>query len=208
MTDKDYHVEIKVRNNLLYQAMLDEGFETASALSRVSGASVTNIGNALNLKTPLYSNNGDIRKIWLDLSETLRRLPEDLVPENHHYDALKKNVTTTTASLEEMANLTYLKPPESPEQLMFDKQREEFIRDELLKLTPREERVLRLTYGIGCEPHTLEAAAEEIGVTRERVRQIQNKGLRKLKGRQARLDSRDYAYDKGKRKHKGFVFYD
>ena len=49
-------------------------------------------------------------------------------------------------------------------------------------LSPREERVLRLRYGLADGfPHTLEEVADELGVTRERVRQIQSRALRKLR---------------------------
>ncbi len=49
------------------------------------------------------------------------------------------------------------------------------------KLTPKEQRVLRLRFGIGGAPHTLEEIGNEFGVTRERVRQIENKAKLKLK---------------------------
>ncbi len=48
-------------------------------------------------------------------------------------------------------------------------------------LTPREERILRLRYGIGVSTeHTLEEVGREFQVTRERIRQIEAKALRKL----------------------------
>jgi DNA-binding CsgD family transcriptional regulator len=50
----------------------------------------------------------------------------------------------------------------------------------LRSLSPREERVLRLRFGFGCEPATLEDVGEQLSVSRERVRQIEAKGLRKL----------------------------
>jgi RNA polymerase primary sigma factor len=55
--------------------------------------------------------------------------------------------------------------------------------EEVLKtLTPREERVLRLRFGIGdgCD-HTLEEVGQQFDVTRERIRQIEAKALRKLR---------------------------
>jgi len=47
-------------------------------------------------------------------------------------------------------------------------------------LPAREARVIRLNYGVGCEPHTLRAIGEQFGVTGNRAMQIANKGLRKL----------------------------
>ena len=52
----------------------------------------------------------------------------------------------------------------------------------LSSLTPREERVLRMRFGIGMNSdHTLEEVGQQFSVTRERIRQIEAKALRKLK---------------------------
>ncbi len=55
--------------------------------------------------------------------------------------------------------------------------------DTVLKtLTPREEKVLRLRFGlVDGKPHTLEEVGKEFGVTRERIRQIEGKAIRRLK---------------------------
>jgi RNA polymerase primary sigma factor len=52
----------------------------------------------------------------------------------------------------------------------------------LASLTPREERILRMRFGIGMNAeHTLEEVGQKFSVTRERIRQIEAKALRKLK---------------------------
>jgi RNA polymerase primary sigma factor len=49
-------------------------------------------------------------------------------------------------------------------------------------LSPREERVIRLRFGIGCErEHTLEEIGQEFDLTRERIRQIEADALRRLR---------------------------
>ncbi len=56
------------------------------------------------------------------------------------------------------------------------------VRRALVALTPREEQVLRMRFGLGPEPeHTLEEAGRRLNVTRERVRQIEAKALAKLR---------------------------
>ena len=58
----------------------------------------------------------------------------------------------------------------------------EFTTKILASLTPREERVLRMRFGIGMNTdHTLEEVGLQFSVTRERIRQIEAKALRKLK---------------------------
>ncbi|WP_019169893.1 sigma-70 family RNA polymerase sigma factor [Pseudaminobacter salicylatoxidans] len=59
---------------------------------------------------------------------------------------------------------------------------QERFRDVLATLTPREERILRMRFGIGLDrDYTLESVGQEYGVTRERIRQIEAKALRKLR---------------------------
>jgi RNA polymerase primary sigma factor len=60
------------------------------------------------------------------------------------------------------------------------------VRDEtaniLKTLSPKEEKVIRLRFGIGCErEHTLEEIGQQFDVTRERIRQIEAKALRQLR---------------------------
>ncbi len=66
--------------------------------------------------------------------------------------------------------------------------------DSILKdLTPREERVLRLRYGLDDNrPRTLEEVGKEFGVTRERIRQIEAKAIKKLKHPTRRKKLGDY----------------
>ncbi len=58
----------------------------------------------------------------------------------------------------------------------------QLLNSTLHSLTPREEKVLRLRYGIDDgKPRTLEEVGKEFNVTRERIRQIEAKALRKLR---------------------------
>lgn len=54
--------------------------------------------------------------------------------------------------------------------------------DTLLKgLSKKEEKILRMRFGFGCSPKSLQEVAREIGLTRERIRQIQNQATQKLR---------------------------
>lgn len=69
----------------------------------------------------------------------------------------------------------------------------EKIERALVTLTPREEKVLRLRFGFdGHMDHTLEEVGQMFGLTRERIRQIQNTALRKLKQEERREMLEDY----------------
>ena len=56
------------------------------------------------------------------------------------------------------------------------------IREVLASLTPREAKILKMRFGIEeRKDYTLEEVGQEFGITRERIRQIENKALRRLK---------------------------
>jgi RNA polymerase primary sigma factor len=71
-----------------------------------------------------------------------------------------------------------------------DKTKSEMIRDLVSQLDPREATILRRRFGLdGNDEETLEEVGEDFGVTRERIRQIQEQALRKLRRRIERLEA-------------------
>jgi RNA polymerase primary sigma factor len=82
----------------------------------------------------------------------------------------------------------------SPEDVAFGNARQEGIGNALgMFLNPREKRVIELRFGIeGGRKHTLEEIGEIYGLTRERIRQIEAKSLRKLQYPRARRELRKY----------------
>ena len=71
---------------------------------------------------------------------------------------------------------------ESPIETTTNINLQETVRDVLAGLTPREAKVLRMRFGIDMNTdHTLEEVGKQFDVTRERIRQIEAKALRKLK---------------------------
>ena len=71
----------------------------------------------------------------------------------------------------------------SPVETVIESNVQEETADVLKTLSPKEERVIRMRFGIGCDrEHTLEEIGQEFAVTRERIRQIEAKALRALRG--------------------------
>ena len=70
----------------------------------------------------------------------------------------------------------------SPAQTTYENMLREKVDEVLATLSPREARILRLRFGLGQErPYTLEEVGRKFGLTRERIRQIEGKALRRLR---------------------------
>jgi RNA polymerase primary sigma factor len=89
----------------------------------------------------------------------------------------------------------FIKDDESPapEELTQQELLEERVQELLETLPPREALVVRLRYGLpGGEVHTLKQIGEKLGITRERVRQIENQALRRLRHPSLQSELIDY----------------
>jgi RNA polymerase primary sigma factor len=80
----------------------------------------------------------------------------------------------------------------SPAEVLIDKRRAEEVQAVLQRLTPKEQKVLRMRYGFDGTEHTLEEIGRSFDLTRERIRQIEANALKKLREpeRARRLRSR------------------
>lgn len=119
------------------------------------------------------------QKILLQMipDERIEGLLELYTDENQEYypkditvGAILSNLSTESVVLNEDPYLT-----------VQSKMLQETIRDVLSTLTPREEKVLLLRYGFDGHERTLEEVGAEFNITRERIRQIEMKALRKLR---------------------------
>jgi RNA polymerase primary sigma factor len=69
---------------------------------------------------------------------------------------------------------------DDPGELAEDALRRQAVRLALADLPERERRIVELRFGVDCEPRSLEAIGEELGLTRERIRQLEGEALAKL----------------------------
>ncbi len=96
------------------------------------------------------------------------------------------DTTIDEDNLTRLADLIQDSASSGPFDSVFSLTLQDTIRKVLEQLTEREMRIIKLRFGLeGCGPHTLEQTGKLLGITRERVRQIQEKALGKLRHFQA-----------------------
>lgn len=183
---KDYHVEIKVKNNRLLKRIRDQGFKSIAKFARHYNLSLMNLYGFLTFRQTPIDSYGNWRKQFLLIADALKCMPEDICPPQHLTTALKKNVASFEANASDLTG--YLPGSESAARPAIDAliDNENFVAiDKALKLLPpRYEQVVRRRFGLGDvspSEETLTAIAKTFNVKCERIRQIERKGLRDLR---------------------------
>lgn len=175
MTEKDYILQIKVKNGPMLRQMRLCGIENASELSRLSNVGASEVGHFLNLKWTPLSSYGHVRPQVLRICEALRCLPEDIFPPQHFNAPLENNTAEMEVGLEDIQSLAYDRDG------MDDAiDREKLLTAALGTLKPRERQVVEARWGINGESKTLDELGDEFNVSRERIRQVEIKAMRKL----------------------------
>jgi RNA polymerase sigma factor (sigma-70 family) len=185
---KDYNITVKVRNNYLLSAMRSAGLETAAALSRVSGATQSSIGEYLNLKQiPISKKTGEWRENIIKISDALSVLPEDLFPPQHIESVLQTNRGELEMSIDEIGLFIEQR---TPEEIAIENEDSRNITAAIDVLPFNQGEILRRRFGIGCEERTLKESGMGLGrmagyinLSTERVRQIEHKAMRNLKNK-------------------------
>jgi len=183
MGSPEYRLVIKVRNGALCRAMDAAGIKTAAEMSRRSGITQGMIGKYLGLKIRPLRRDLTWRIDVIRLSEFFRCLPEDLFPRRLVEKVLPKTCVTVDLTESQIEGLIGQRGELNGETKLLRDETSTMIINGLARLSPREERVLRMRFGFnGTKAMSLDECASEFGVTRERVRQIEARGLRRLKG--------------------------
>ena len=158
IADKDRTIRVPVHISEVVQKIR----RTAAKIEQQTGKPATLEDVAQALDMPLSK----IKELW-DMAWTTPTVSLDKPIGEDGDNTLESILTDTSESPQEQADAAELK---------------DCVSDVLSKLSPREQAVIRLRYGlIDGRPRTLEEVGEEYHVTRERVRQIEAKALRKLR---------------------------
>ena len=182
----DYRLEVRVKNGKLWSAMQQRGYATPAALSRASGISQTDISRMMNLQTSPFNKRFAIRRPVQRLCDFLGLEVKDLFPEEVFYEALENNKSTRMISSEEIGAISFQGESFRPDHLLEAEEEDGSIRELLDSLPDRERVVLRMHLGFDGEPKSLAEVGRCLGVTSERIRQIESRAYRMLRRKGAR----------------------
>jgi RNA polymerase primary sigma factor len=181
---KEYKIEIKIKNNLLYQKILDTGCKSVAGFCRKYKLHQQQVGEIIRMQRPLIDSDGKWILIVNRLCEVFSCEPEDIITEEQKYIIENKKIELY-ADAQELAFLANNSDKFSSIEYVDDEIDSVTINKELMEqlsyLKPREKKVLEMRFGInGKKDCSLDEVSKEFNITREMVRQIEFKALRKM----------------------------
>jgi|TARA_Y100000294_G_C8464308_1_gene300013 RNA polymerase primary sigma factor len=175
----DYRVKITIRNERLLAAMEGMGYKSVAEFSRNQGLNSVKVREIFSGKIPPLDREGNPKELTKEILEILNLTIEKAFTEKQ-LKGFKKH--TFEVKIEEEKLLQIISPAKNQEIKVIEQEVKSKLSEILSTLTPREEKILRMRFGIGMNTdHTLEEVGRKFFVTRDRIRQIEARALRKLK---------------------------
>lgn len=174
-----YRLQIKVKNNLILRRIESLGYKSISEFCRQNDLHATVICSIISFTRSPILDTGDWSSMVYDLSSALRCEPEDLFTEKQKRIIAKKRTAEVCVTEQELQRIP------SRDDLHVSAQNKEQVANLLKFLPPREKEVIEKRY---FQDMTLDEVGNDIRVTRERVRQIEAKALRRIRGKISRED--------------------
>ena len=175
----DYRVKITIRNERLLAAMEGMGYKSVAEFSRNQGLNSVKVREIFSGKIPPLDREGNPKELTKEILEILNLTIEKAFTEKQ-LKGFKKH--TFEVKIEEEKLLQIISPAKNQEIKVIEQEVKSKLSEILSTLTPREERIVRMRFGVGMNTdHTLEEVGLQFSVTRDRIRQIEDKALRKLK---------------------------
>ena len=195
----DYRLEIRVKNAHLYRAIMSR-HRSVAEFCRLFGYKQQTVCSWLALRTVPFSTMVNGRRSWNPgmYKESAKRIAEDLGENVEDLFPPRLYIRIFQRALIVEANMPAL-PASTVRALIGEVPRlndgmKDAIDQQLQTLRPREAKIIRERFGIDTEPETLEKIGLEFNLSKERICQIEAKGLRMLRhpGRSKKLS--DYMF--------------
>ena len=172
----EYSVKVSVRNNLILQRMKQLGIPNQTALGNISGLGQAVVNQFVNMnRLPVDRWSGEWTDNAFTLSAALQTEPEDLWTEKQKGMALERNWREISMSEDAVMQLATGQGTEQIVQGVLDA---EAVGKAIQTLDEREQKVIT---GRFFEDKTLDDLGDDLGISRERIRQIEARAIRKLK---------------------------
>lgn len=176
-------MEVNFRNNIILRMMEATGCATVAELCRRADLNNSQVGELINMKELPLNKDGSWRIVAIRLATFFNCLPEDMFSEEQLEMKLVKNRAFAELTFGQVQAIC---AENEAEQLLPDicaekAELKRAVGEMVATLTPREEKVIRLIFGIGTADHTLLEVAKMFDVKEERIRQIEARVFRKLR---------------------------
>lgn len=184
---QEYRVKVTVRNNLLLSAVEAAGYVGHGSIGRFcadAGIDASQFSSLASFRTSPITKDGDFSVHAKAVMEALGAAPSDLWTDEQLYMKIGKNSSTFSAGQAEVMALLEWRENAAvdPEGAAADSMLRRAIAASIEKLPRGDQNVLRMRFGLdGVDERTLEECGFALGVTRERVRQIEARALRRLR---------------------------
>lgn len=185
----DFRLEVKVKNNRLVSA-IEKDFKSVSAFCNANNLLPSEVGLLCNLKaSPLAKIRDEKnryvqigwRKVALGISDALGMLPDEIWPEHMREIVLQNNKSSVEVNADFVAKMISSDYKRDPLLIASSSQQLEQLEAAINTLDDREKTAIYGHFGFDGKNKTLSEIGEELNCTRERVRQILHKALRKLR---------------------------
>lgn len=185
---KEYIIQSRIKNNLLYKEVFNN-FKSLKKASQVIGIPETEMCLFINMKRSAYKLNKNrtafqeresVRKICFFFNKT----PEQLFPENQLYNRAKKTIINHEVSQQELKCIDLINPNEKIyflEDIESKKQLRKLTDEALGKIPEREAKIIKLRFGLEGTAYNLREIGEIMGISDQRVRQLESRALLRLK---------------------------